>query len=366
MYGIIVLAMLLLSEGISEKVKYATSALSGLTCQLPSCFNGDSIPGNLHPDETPQFVIISFDDAVNDLNKDFYERLFTEGRVNPSGCPIAATFFVSHEWTDYSQVNHLYSQGHEISSHTVTHSHPTGFSEQRWTQEISGQAVLLDKLANVDEDDILGFRAPFLQTGGDRTFRALGKDKFMYDSSLPSQQTAPALWPYTLHKGIRQNCNVPPCPEDPHHGVWEVPMTTMLDGRGGKCPMLDACTYEENVDSIQRMLTRNFLRHYTDDIKPPFPMSYHAAWFKGRQHREEALIKFIDSILELPDVYIVTYQNLLRWIQLPTPLPLLSRKHASSCKRRTVTQGCKRRVCNYDHRTLVSCGQCPTEYPWIK
>ena len=138
MYGIIVLAMLLLSEGISEKVKYATSALSGLTCQLPSCFNGDSIPGNLHPDETPQFVIISFDDAVNDLNKDFYERLFTEGRVNPSGCPIAATFFVSHEWTDYSQVNHLYSQGHEISSHTVTHSHPTGFSEQRWTQEISG------------------------------------------------------------------------------------------------------------------------------------------------------------------------------------------------------------------------------------
>ena len=61
--------------------------------------------------------------------------------------------------------------------------------------------MLLDKLANVDEDDILGFRAPFLQTGGDRTFRALGKDKFMYDSSLPSQQTSPALWPYTLHKG---------------------------------------------------------------------------------------------------------------------------------------------------------------------
>jgi hypothetical protein len=33
-----------------------------------------------------------------------YEDLFTGERRNPNGCPIAATFFVSHEWTDYGQV----------------------------------------------------------------------------------------------------------------------------------------------------------------------------------------------------------------------------------------------------------------------
>ncbi len=34
-----------------------------------------------------------------------YEDLFTGERRNPNGCPIAATFFVSHEWTDYGQVS---------------------------------------------------------------------------------------------------------------------------------------------------------------------------------------------------------------------------------------------------------------------
>jgi len=309
MYGILHVYLIVgwLSHVNSETInsikneRSSTSSCSS-SCQLPSCFCGDTIPGNLHPDEAPQFVIISFDDAVNDLNKDFYERLFSEDRVNPNGCPITATFFVSHEWTDYSQVNHLYSQGHEISSHTVTHSHPTGFSEHRWTQEISG---------------------------------------------------------------IRQNCNIPPCPEAPHHGIWEVPMTTMLDDRGGKCAMFDACSYEENVEKIQRQLTRNFLRHYTADNKPPFPMSYHAAWFAARPHREEAFFKFIDSILDLPDVYLVTYQDLLRWVKSPIPMTKFFNMHATTCRRRSKTRGCKKRVCDFGDRTLVSCAQCPTKYPWL-
>ena len=59
--------------------------------------------------------------------------------------------------------------------------------------------------------------------------------------------------------------------------------------------MLDGCRYEEDVESIQRMLTRNFLNHYSGN-KAPFPMFYHAAWFRARPHREEALVKFLDSI----------------------------------------------------------------------
>merc|ERR1712058_40889 len=125
----------------------------------------------------------------------------------------------------------------------------------------------------------------------------------------------------------RQNCNIPPCPEAPHHGIWEVPMTTMLDDRGGKCAMFDACSYKENVEKIQRQLARNFLRHYTADNKPPFPMSYHAAWFAARPHREEAFFKFIDSILDLPDVYIVTYQDLLRWVKSPIHMAKYSTMH---------------------------------------
>ena len=131
------------SESVNNTRNRRSSPSCATFCQLPSCFCGDSIPGNLHPDETPQFVLLSFDDAVNDLNKDFFGRLFRSDRVNPNGCPIAATFFVSHEWTNYAQVNHLYTHGHEISSHTVTHTHPSGFSRNRWSKEISGQFSVL-------------------------------------------------------------------------------------------------------------------------------------------------------------------------------------------------------------------------------
>lgn len=77
-------------------------------------------PGKLPVEEVPQTVLITFDDAVNDLNKMYYEELFERGRVNPNGCPISATFYVSHEWTDYSQVQNLYAAGHELASHTIS------------------------------------------------------------------------------------------------------------------------------------------------------------------------------------------------------------------------------------------------------
>lgn len=76
--------------------------------------------GDLPVEDVPQIVILTFDDSVNDLNKQLYSDLFNKGRVNPNGCPISATFYVSHEWTDYSQVQNLYSEGHEMASHTVS------------------------------------------------------------------------------------------------------------------------------------------------------------------------------------------------------------------------------------------------------
>ena len=71
-------------------------------CQDCYC-GGKDIPGGFTADQIPQFVLLTFDDAVNDLNKQFYEDLFG-GRFNPNGCPIKSTFYVSHEWTDYAQV----------------------------------------------------------------------------------------------------------------------------------------------------------------------------------------------------------------------------------------------------------------------
>jgi len=333
------------------------------SCQLPSCSCGLSTPGGLTPKHTPQFVLLTFDDAVNGLNSDFFSRLFFN-RTNPDGCPSLATFYVSHEWTDYGQVQDLYSLGHEIASHTITHSHPP-FDQEKWAREVVGQARLLTELGNVNPEDIKGMRAPFLQTGGDDMFSVLREFDFLYDSSLPSDNTNPRLWPYTLGNPMPHSCHLPPCPTGKHPEVWEIPMTVQQDDLGNSCPMLDGCRYEEDSESIQRMLTRNFLNHYTDN-RAPFPLFYHAAWFKARPHREDALVEFLNTIQELPDVYLVTSQQLLQWVMSPTPLP--GPHPAITCTaraRRTPKCGASKQYCEYGSRGFFTCNQCPPQYPWL-
>ena len=53
-----------------------------------------------------------------------------------------STFYVSHEWTDYSQVQDLYADGHEMASHTVTHSDGKAFDEGKWASEVIGKSTI--------------------------------------------------------------------------------------------------------------------------------------------------------------------------------------------------------------------------------
>jgi len=337
-------------------------------CQIPDCYcGGKDIPGGFTPDQIPQFVLLTFDDAVNDLNKQFYEDLFG-GRFNPNGCPIKSTMYVSHEWTDYGQVQDLYADGHEIASHTVTHSFGTNFNEEKWANEVVGEAELLVRFAGVNPADIKGMRAPFLAVGGDKMFNMLSRYGFYYDSSMP---TGSPSWPYSLEYKMPHSCSVTPCPGGSHPGMWEVPMKTLQDVRGGSCSMADGCFYTEDADSIQKIFTQNFLEHYTKS-KAPFPLFFHAAWFFNRAHRKEGFLKFIDSILALPDVYFVTSQELIAWTRYPEPLPQVHSSPIFHCNfpNRPGRCGRKRNHCQLKHkgdqRQWSSCQrECPNRYPWV-
>ena len=59
-------------------------------------------------------IMISFNGAVTGENMDMYAALFKSGRVNPNGCSVKGTFFVSHKYTNYSAVTELHRQGHEV------------------------------------------------------------------------------------------------------------------------------------------------------------------------------------------------------------------------------------------------------------
>ena len=77
--------------------------------------------------------------------------------------------------TTLTQVQDLYADGHEIASHTVTHSFGTNFNEEKWANEVVGEAELLVKYGGVKPSDIKGMRAPFLAIGGDKMFNVLSR-----------------------------------------------------------------------------------------------------------------------------------------------------------------------------------------------
>jgi len=54
--------------------------------------------------------MISFDDAVTNLNFNLYTELF-DGLRNPNNCPVTTTYFVSDQNTNYDRVRELFAKG---------------------------------------------------------------------------------------------------------------------------------------------------------------------------------------------------------------------------------------------------------------
>ncbi|XP_044257341.1 uncharacterized protein LOC123006716 isoform X5 [Tribolium madens] len=337
-------------------------------CLLPDCScGGKEIPADLPVEQVPQLVLLTFDDSVNDLNKGLYSDLFEKGRTNPNGCPIAATFYVSHEWTDYSQVQNLYSDGHEIASHTVSHSFGEQFSQKKWTREVAGQREILSAYGGVHLEDVRGMRAPFLSVGGNKMFKMLYDSNFTYDSSMPIYENKPPSWPYTLDYKLFHDCMIPPCPTRSYPGVWEVPMVMWQDLNGGRCSMGDACSNPPDAEGVFKMLTKNFQRHYTTN-RAPFGLFYHAAWFT-QPHHKEGFINFLDSILEMKDVWLVTNWQAIQWVRDPTPISRLNSFQPFQCDFSNRPKRCNNpKVCNLWHKSGVrymrTCQPCPDIYPW--
>lgn len=337
-------------------------------CLLPDCnCGGSDIPGGIPVVQTPQIVLLTFDDAVNDLNKPLYSDLFENGRKNPNGCPISATFYVSHEWTDYSQVQNLYADGHEMASHTVSHSFGEQFSARKWSREVAGQREILAAYGGVKLEDVRGMRAPFLSVGGNNMFKMLWDTNFTYDSSMPIYENRPPSWPYTLDYKLFHDCMIPPCPTRSYPGLWEVPMVMWQDLNGGRCSMGDACSNPPTPDGVYKMLIKNFERHYTTN-RAPFGLFYHAAWFT-QPHHKEGFISFLDTIVAMDDVWIITNWQAIQWIRNPTPLALLHTFEPFGCHYPDRPKKCNNaKVCNLWHKSGVrymkTCQACPDIYPW--
>ncbi|EDW00680.1 GH21012 [Drosophila grimshawi] len=357
-----------------NKVLQRAVPCSSAKCKLPDCRCSDAtLPRPKFKgkeNEIPQFVTITFDDAVNAVNYAQYELLFN-GVSNPDGCPATGTFFLSHEYTDYVRVNALYNAGHEIALHSVTHGDGTDYwrvaDVETIEREFGQQLKMLERFAKVNPKSVQGMRLPFLQISGNNTFEAVKNLGLTYDSSWPTQQHKdPAMWPYTLDYLSIQDCQIGPCPDAALPSVWVNPMVTWTDTEGYSCSMIDACVYPpaDNVDALFDWMLENFNRHYQGN-RAPFGMYLHAAWFSRGRNYFAAFKKFMQHLTTYPDVYMTGVSHMLEYVKKPVlgkPFKECEKKPNSTC----LPVNCNvQKVSTGEVRYMSACDKCPTVYPWL-
>lgn len=365
-------------------------------CKLPDCFcspDGTTTPGGLAPSQIPQMVMLSFSGAVNEMVFDHYKKILGysnkfgsgQSRLNPNGCGIKATFFVSHEYTSYAQIHWLAAQGHEIGLHSISHRLPelwwtdkANYSD--WVEEMIGMREILLQLTNINGDtpvikreDMVGMRAPYIKPGGDNMYQMINDFGLSYSSSIVAPKSEYPIWPFTLDSKVPFDCanvrtnkksshgqgeaQLEPgqrqrrhlqspeveqarfkrqstfagkslkCPTKSYPGIWEIPLNPMSNDIS-TCHHLDQCVFpsqDDHSDSsdIVEFLVENFERHY-NTTRAPFQINLHVQWVLN-SNRVKALTKFIDHVSKTyPNTWFVSFRQMLDYMRAPVAANLAS------------------------------------------
>jgi len=319
-----------------------------------------SPPGGLTPTNTPQLVLMTFDDAVNDSSFNVVQQ-FLPGRVNPNGTPIQATFFVSTRWSDYWLVNRLYAQGHEIAVHTMTHTTHTDTDRPTWRAEIVGCRKTLSRLAAVPESGIRGFRAPFLEFDND-SFAILAEQGFAYDSSvteapgLYSESLSRLIWPYTLDDGLKQNAWTGLAPEGPLPGLFEVPLWSLYDPASSQWAAMDPGGSDAQALAT---LQTNFLAHYNGNRSPMGVFLHAGVWVD----RAQTMSAFLDWVQTFQDVWLVGLGALVEYMRSPQDRTAAYTFPAFQNVSRSAVPQSETRTFTFGEGSVRTCGADVAAYP---
>lgn len=285
---------------------------------------GTAPPGGLAPEDTPQFILFTHDDAIVTLTDQAF-RSVCDGRKNPDGCPARATMFTQVMNTDCQLAKKLWEDGYEFATHTTNHiAMPAGYSYNDTLAEILGAKKFLSEECGIPADSIRGFRSPYLVTNP-VVRQVLHENGFLYDSTLieavNSESISTAMgnraWPYTLDAGIAQNCDwfrdTQTCDTGERWpGLWEVPMW-----------VLSVLDLEFTMDvgfyggrGVYEPLMAAFDAAYSGN-RAPLPIFVHTTWVEKAPSRIEELKRFADAVSSKPDVFWVTMSQLIEWVKNP-------------------------------------------------
>ena len=351
----------------------AATLLPGLCSYASDILPSTRPPGGFAPSNTPQIVLLTFDDSVTTASLARVQQALTN-HVNPNGHAIKATFFVTVEGLyDPAAVRQLYDAGHEIAMHTMSHATSETSSLIRWRQEIAGERRTLSELCGIPAEEIVGFRAPCLKPNDD-AFRVLSERRFLYDSSFPeylsgfSTATTNMLWPYTLDHGLQQVAASELKPATNYPGLFEIPIWVQFSNTTAVILMDPPDTLSS--DAVTALWKTNFLSHYHGN-RAPYGIFLHATsadqWLANPTNSAErisALGDFIDWTLAQPDTWFITCHDLVDFMLAPVPASAAATSLPFLTPVRTQFPTSAIRRCSFPgSHTLNVCGSCPPAAP---
>ena len=322
--------MLLLAAALGMCI--SQSAVCQYVCPGDSCGSADCrcasrvAPGKLSHAETPQFILVTFDDGINSYSESLVQPSVGDLH-NPDGSSAPLTYFVTKVNTDAALARKRFLDGNELANHTTTHLTGVETTVEQWRQELSGLNQFLVNQVGLPSDQIAGFRAPDLATN-EPLWQVEKEDSFLYDASIPEIITIPRLvstgpdslaWPHTLDYRSGLACKGNHCPDSPIPGLWSIPLWVYYDSLGNNYGAMDPATSSDSL--FRDVLEFNFQQRYLGN-RCPLGIFMHAGQL-GSAGRRDVLRAFLAEKLQLPEVWMITMRGLIEWMRNPVPVSAL-------------------------------------------
>lgn len=244
----------------------------------------------------------------------------------------------------------------------------TEWGEDLADKQIYEQKKNLVRKAQINHSFLRGFRLPMLDQNGKIHNKILKKYAFNYDSSVIIRTedikrfNGLRMWPHTTDFPANYTCpncddKLKTCHEYETHNcttksIWVVPMHYLDAEDKYPCPSLIStesftnrfsthkCRAAKDLTQpiLEKILMNNFKRHY-DTNKAPFVLNIETSWFQRYGDiLTGALVNFIANMTnqnsygaQYDDVYFVTVEKGLEWIQYPTKLDVVASKWLWNC-----------------------------------
>ena len=333
-------------------------------------------------------ILITFTGSVNEDSFKDYQEIFGKGIKNKgTDCTPKATFFVSHVFSNYSAIQELHRQGHEIATSSITNNadkeYWSNLSQEEYEAEFDGGRMITETFANITQGDIIGMRVPLGRVGGNNQFRMMQEWGFLYDSSMVAPRSPMPLWPYTLQHRIPHVCigTEQRCPTR-NFTVWEMVMNEM-DRRDDPdfsesltgCNYIDQCANIVDPKQFRAFLESNLQRHYATN-RAPLGLHFTSSYFLTRKSFLREFTKWIADVASRGDFFFVNMVQAINWMEAPTEIAALN--NFAEWKTKCVPTGqpycslpnpCKskppRSLASEGKMYLHTCVECPRRYPWL-